>query len=214
MIESMTRGLATSRRLRTTALAIAITILGPTGLAEAQIYRWTDESGATHYTQGIDNVPQRHRSRAVPLDYPQTPAPAPGPADRTPREPTGSATIRFTPGERILVDARINGGIAARLLLDTGADRTLISPRALVAAGVSITRPAATGQISGVTGTAEADGVQIASLEVGEARTGPMLVISHDVNQAGIDGLLGRDFLDQFHVTIDSRSGLVTLAPR
>jgi hypothetical protein len=41
-----------------------------------------------------------------------------------------------------------------------------------------------------------------------------MLVISHDVNQAGIDGLLGRDFLDQFNVTIDSRSGLVTLAPR
>src|SRR5262245_64059407 len=210
----MTRGLATSRRLRTTVLAITIAVLGPSGLAYAQIYRWTDESGATHYTQSIDNVPQRHRPRAVPLEYRNNPAQAPGPADEAPREPTGGTTIRFTPGQRILVDARINGGMAARLLLDTGADRTLISPRALVAAGVSITRPAATGQISGVTGTSEADGVQIRSEEVGEARTGPMLVISHDVNQAGIDGLLGRDFLDQFHVTIDSRSGLVTLAPR
>jgi hypothetical protein len=104
--------------------------------------------------------------------------------------------------------------VSARLLLDTGADRTLVSPRTLVAAGVSLVRPVATGQMVGVTGGTDVPVVRIGSLEVGEARVGAMLVLSHHVNQSGIDGLLGRDFLEQFHVTIDSRSGLVTIAPK
>jgi len=29
-----------------------------------------------------------------------------------------------------------------------------------------------------------------------------------------VDGLLGRDFLDQFKVSIDSDTGIVTLAPK
>jgi len=29
-----------------------------------------------------------------------------------------------------------------------------------------------------------------------------------------LDGLLGRDFLDQFRVSIDSDSGVATLAPK
>jgi hypothetical protein len=39
-------------------------------------------------------------------------------------------------------------------------------------------------------------------------------VISHDIEQEGVDGLLGRDFLDQFKVSIDSREGVVTLGPK
>jgi hypothetical protein len=55
--------------------------------------------------------------------------------------------------------------------------------------------------------------VAIESLEVGQARIGRMVVASYDVAGAG-DGLLGRDFLDRFTVTIDSTNGVVTLAPK
>jgi hypothetical protein len=48
---------------------------------------------------------------------------------------------------------------------------------------------------------------------VGEARVGRMQVASYDVSGAG-DGLLGRDFLDRFNVTIDSTNGVVTLSPK
>jgi predicted aspartyl protease len=108
----------------------------------------------------------------------------------------------------------VNGSHSVRLLLDTGADRTLISPRALVAAGVSLTRGSMTGSISGVTGTADVQAVALDSLEVGEARVGRLRVISYDMNQSGYDGLLGRDFLEQFNVSIDSSRGLVSIAPR
>ncbi len=185
-------------------LAVAVTP------AVAQVYRWTDERGVPHYADGIESVPERFRGGAVSLGYRNQPSSPPS-AGVSAAAPT---VIRFTPGGPILVDARINGGASARLLLDTGADRTLIAPRALVAAGVAISRTGTAAQLVGVTGTAVARGVPIDSLEVGEARVGRMIVISHDLNQSGLDGLLGRDFLNQFHVAIDSTTGTITLSPR
>ena len=40
------------------------------------------------------------------------------------------------------------------------------------------------------------------------------MVISHDIEQEGVDGLLGRDFLEQFKVALDSESGVATLSPK
>ena len=53
------------------------------------------------------------------------------------------------------------------------------------------------------------------SLQVGGARVGPLQVSSHDA-QLGRDaqGLLGRDFLNHFRVTIDNTKGIVELTPR
>lgn len=194
------------------AAALVAAALGP---AEAQIYRWTDERGTSHYVDGLDNVPERYRSQAAPLGLRNKPAP---PASKTEGAgdgaPAGGATIRFTPGKPIFVDARVNGTAPVRLVLDTGADRTLLSPRALAAAGVSLTRGTRSGQIVGVTGTAEIQVVVIDSLEVGAARVGRLAVSAHDMSDPGHDGLLGRDFLDQFNVSIDSGRGVVTLTPK
>jgi len=57
------------------------------------------------------------------------------------------------------------------------------------------------------------DAVWVNSVEVGEARVGPLLIIAHDADLKDADGLLGRDFLANFNVTIDSREKVVTLAP-
>ena len=46
------------------------------------------------------------------------------------------------------------------------------------------------------------------------ARVGPLTVIVHDVGLADIDGLLGRDVLDRFTLTVDSARGRATLVPR
>jgi Aspartyl protease len=68
--------------------------------------------------------------------------------------------------------------------------------------------------MAGVTGTTDVRRVAIESLAIGEARVARLQVVAHDMDQPGIDGLLGRDFLDQFKVTIDSTIGVVTLAPK
>lgn len=192
------------------ALVLAFALARPTPSA-AQIYRWVDERGNSHYTEGLDSVPERYRRQATPLGFRNAPATPAQPTEKP--VATGGTTLRFAPGERIMAEARINGTAPVRLIVDTGADRTVIAPRALVAAGVAISR-GTRGQMVGATGATDVQGVAIDSLEVGDARVARMIVVSHDINQPGIDGLLGRDFLEQFNVTIDSRRGRVTIAPK
>ena len=194
------------------ALAMA---LGFPPSSDAQIYRWVDEKGTPHFTDGIDNVPDRYRATAVPLGLRNAPAPGPSSSEGKAAVATGTTTIRFPPGQRIMVDVKINGNAEAILMLDTGADRTLISPRALQAAGVQISAPVASGQIMGATGSERIQFVVVNSLEVGDAKVGRMTVGAHNLPTTDVgDGLLGRDFLDQFKVSIDSSKGTVTLAPK
>jgi hypothetical protein len=192
-------------------------VCGAATPASAQIYRWTDERGEVRFSQGINSVPPQARGGAVMMSTPGPPAPsAPEPAE-TPAStaaPAGAARIPFIPGRPIMVSARINGSGTTQLILDTGAQGTVISPTALAALGISY-RNAARGSIRGVTGETSVLAVRIESLEVEGARFGPLMVISHDAGLgSGTDGLLGRDFLDNFIVTIDSSSRIVTLTPK
>lgn len=177
------------------------------GWARAQMYQWEDEQGTVHITNELNSIPEPFRSRArfVPASPMAPPAP--------PQKPPGITRIPFTPGFPILVSAAINGTGPVTLILDTGADRTMVSPLALWRLGIS-TVNAPRAEIKGVTGTGQADVVQVTSVEVGEARAGPLLIISHDANLKQADGLLGRDFLEWFTVTIDAKEGVVTLTPR
>jgi hypothetical protein len=190
-------------------------LLGSPWSATAQIYRWMDAQGQVHYSQGVDSVPEASRSRAAAVGE-DRPAPPPEPAPTvagTPPEGTGE--VRFTPGQPIMVAARVNGSGSVQLMLDTGAARTVISPTALTALGVSY-EGSQHGTLQGVTGDAEVEAVKVDSIEVGGAKHGPLLVISHDTGFGSDrgDGLLGRDFLDSFTLTIDNTAGLLTLTPK
>jgi hypothetical protein len=202
------------RRLALLLTAILLVLPWPAP-ADAQIYRWVDDNGVPHFADGIDSVPGPYRSKAVPLGMKNAPAPPPAPAGAPgPKPASGEATIRFTPGQRIMVDVRVNGNADAKLLLDTGSDKTLISPRALQAAGVRITGPTTTAEVAGATGRGQMQFVDVDSLEIGEARVGRMSVGSQDLPVEGGDGVLGRDFLDQFNMNIDAGKGVVTLSPK
>jgi len=173
--------------------------------ARAQVYRWVDEQGTIHFSSGLERVPERHRGGARPLQG-AVDEPAPGVSG------SGLARIAFTPGAPILVSVRINGAGPVTLVLDTGADRTLVAPAALRAVGIG---PEATArlEVRGVAGTAQAEVVDVSLIEVAGARVGPLRIIAHDAGIPQAQGLLGRDFLGRFHVTIDSQAGVVTLAP-
>lgn len=203
------------RRAALIGLSLTLLVAALPLSASAQIYRYTDERGQNTYVDGLQNVPERYRSVAVPLGMQNAPAaPAAAAAATTPAK-AGAAIIKYTPGQRIMVDVKINGAFTTSLLLDTGADKTLISPRALLAAGVPITKPVATGSIQGATGTDKIDYVVVDSLEVGAARVGKLTVASYELSGTGAgDGLLGRDFLDQFRMTVDAAKGEVHLDPK
>lgn len=199
------------RRAGWVVLAL-VTALGTTTPAAAQYFRWTDERGNPHYGESLDAIPERYRERAVPLGYRNTPASAEASTSPATRE----TVIRFTPGDHIIVDALVNGSTSARLILDTGAGSTLISPRVLAAAGVSLTRGTVKARTRGVASGTDVDVqlVRIDSLAVGDARAGRMVVSAYEMQMTDVDGLLGQDFLSRFSVQIDPTAGVVKLSPK
>ena len=195
--------------MRVDRLVGVVALLLVPAVAPAQVYRWADnDDGTLHFTNTYERVPEPHRGEVGP-PIPVSPEPVAPP----PASPSGAVTrIPYTPGSPIFVSASIGGAGSVTLILDTGADRTMVSPGALGRLGIPIAdgQPA---QIKGVTGTTQGSTVQVASVEIGQAKVGPLRIVVHDADLRG-DGLLGRDFLEHFTVTIDSKERQVTLVPK
>ena len=187
-------------------LALGLLSLSTPGAAHAELYRWTDSDGTVHYTTDASTIPPEFRNSATdigsPTPGPELPVTSPAPA---------GAVIPYGDGP-LIIDASLNG-VPLRLLVDTGADRTLISPTALARAGVDVTTGTPV-QIRGVTGDAAATLVAVPRLDLAGTRVGPLAVIAHALGGDSIDGLLGRDVLDSFTVTVDPVSRRATLVPR
>jgi hypothetical protein len=193
--------------MRAPLIALVGSLLLLPDVTAAQMYRWQDSRGTVHYSNAPEHFPGLRRARTEPDSRP-------GPMPEDHAVPSlGTARIPFMPGSPILVTARVAGGGPITLMLDTGADRTMIAPHVLTRLGIS-TADAPQAEIRGVTGTGYGQAVYVASVEVGDARVGPLRIIAHDADLERVDGLLGRDFLEHFTVTIDARERIVTLAPR
>jgi hypothetical protein len=183
--------------------------------AAGELYRWTDAQGTEHYTADLASIPPAFRDSATLLNAPQARPIAPPAASAPPaNEPVA---LKVSPGAPITVEARLND-VPLTLIVDTGADRTVISPEVIERAGLGggAGRPV---QVIGVTGTSTATLVTLPLLDVAGARIGPIVVVAHALppNFRGsdtIDGLLGRDVLDAFTLSVDTASGRATLTPR
>src|SRR2546430_7950639 len=79
---------------------------------------------------GLRNAPATTPAAPVAPGRPGLAPLGPGTAPGAPKP--GGTSIKYTPGQRIMVDVKVNGTASANLLLDTGADKTMINPRVLV----------------------------------------------------------------------------------
>lgn len=193
---------------RPVALGAALAALLGGGPSEATLYRWVDAEGVVRYTNVLERIPPAFQAAAERV---ATPRPRAAPED-APAGAAGDPTVVPWSGGPIRAAAALNG-VPLVLLVDTGADRTVIAPAALLRAGVDPTagRPV---ELQGVTGAAPAREVRVLRLDVAGASVGPLTVVAHDVEVPGVDGLLGRDVLELFTLTVDPAAGRAVLAPR
>jgi clan AA aspartic protease (TIGR02281 family) len=173
------------------------------------MYRWVDEQGHTYLT---DTPP---KSNAGFQEYKVYQPNAPDhPAEPHAQPPTGPASVKMTatkPGGTVVVDVLLNRRVTAPMLLDTGADFTVLtkqtardlrlpspdqlSKREFKTAGGAVNFPIATLQSLRV-GTAEAQDVEVAI----------------DTDGRMTIGLLGMTFLRHFKITVDHERGQITFA--
>lgn len=179
-----------------------------TGLSD--IYYWIDDQGIQNYTARLESVPEEYRSKAQLLSLPPAPV---APPELKPSPPIrGTTKIPFSPDSPVLVQARINGLGPFTLILDTGAEATIISPSVLSMLGLS-SENAPPVTLKSVTGMGYASRVWVDFIEVGETRVGPLLIAVYEADLKRAVGLLGRDFLSHLKVTIDAKEKMVTLTP-
>jgi len=176
--------------------------------AAAELYQWTDADGVRHYTSDPDSIPEEYRPGARDLGSPRV---REAPAGQAGSDPD-TGMMRFRSGAPIVAAVAING-VGLRLMVDTGADRTVISPAAAERTGLGAAGDRQV-RVLGVAGSAMAGELLVAQMEVAGARVGPLRVIVLDTPADSLDGLLGRDVLDYFTLTIDGTAGRATLVPR
>jgi predicted aspartyl protease len=125
-----------------------------------------------------------------------------------------SVTIDTT-GSMVFVPALVNG-LNARLLLDTGAGKTIIRPQLAQLAGIEPGREAPLAQIS-VAGGGQLSVplVRAGTLSINEAAVLAIEIGVYEVvpDLPDVDGILGSDYLSHFTVTIDRQKGTLLLVP-
>lgn len=105
------------------------------------------------------------------------------------------------------------GSAVLRLALDTGATSTLISSGALVATGYDPALAPARVQVTTGSGIEFAPRLQVQRIEALGTSRSQFEVLAHTLpTSAGVDGLLGLDFMRGGVLTIDFRTGLISLA--
>ena len=116
----------------------------------------------------------------------------------------------------VFVAATVNGGPSALLIVDTGAEWTILTPRLLRRLGVVVPAGALKRKIRVVGGqTLDVPFVKIATIRVGEAMVKGQEIGVYEIHpdEPVIDGLLGGDFLQRFRVTVDRTAKQMRLEP-
>jgi len=182
--------------------------------AYAEIYKWIDGNGRVHFTDTIAGVPPEYRDRIEEkASLPPTPPRviSERPAMALPSTPPHYAVSLQRDGNMMLVEALVSGAVRTRLLLDTGAEFTVLSTAAARRLALNLSN-AAVIPLRSASGVFFAPLIKVRSITVGEAAVYDVEVIIHDATP-GLDGLLGMSFLDNFLVTISTSKERLILTP-
>ncbi|MFZ5861494.1 MAG: aspartyl protease family protein [Nitrospirota bacterium] len=223
----------TTGRSTFSALALLAALTAPFIAAGADIFTWTDERGTIHFSDSTSDVPARYRHsiKAKQFGPDDTSPPANAPAapqlsddDEEMAPPAGSqAPVAQTRkrfevpyqayegnAKRLLVSARFNDRVTARMILDTGAPRSLISMNVANDLGLlDDDQGQLVVAIGGIGGSTTAIRTVINSIQIGGARIEFVPVeISKSISDA-FEGLIGMDFLGDYSMSVDPTKRLV-----
>jgi predicted aspartyl protease len=137
----------------------------------------------------------RASAQAPPLSVSPSASPAPAP-------PLYDARAQADHIGRILVPFRVNGQGPFRFVLDTGANRTVLTPRLIEMLGLQVAHDSRV-TMSGVTGSASVPTVDVSEVKAGEVVLSRQQLPVADSLSDDVDGILGVDALGDTRVIVD-----------
>ena len=203
------------RRVFHLSWVILLLALAP---AYAEIYKWVDRDGRVHFSDTLAGIPPEYRDRIEEkVGLTSTLRSNPAPQRVLPeRRSSAPAPLSYAvplrrDGNAMLVEALVGGTVRTRLLLDTGAEFTVLSTVAARRLALNLEN-AAVIPLRSASGVFFAPMLKVQSIAVGDAVAYDVEVIVHDATP-GLDGLLGMSFLDNFLVTISTSDERLILTP-
>ena len=186
--------------------------------ADAEIYKWIDRDGRVHFADTIAGIPPEYRDHieekvsltSTPRSDPAPQRVPPARLSMTPAPLSYSVPMRRY-GNAMLVEALVGSTVRTRLLLDTGAELTVLSTAAARRLALNL-GSAAVIPLRSASGVFFAPIIRVQSMTVGDATAYDVEVVVHDATP-GLDGLLGMSFLDNFLVTISTSDERLILTP-
>ncbi|HHJ16813.1 MAG TPA: TIGR02281 family clan AA aspartic protease [Gammaproteobacteria bacterium] len=116
-------------------------------------------------------------------------------------------------GNHFIVDARPAEAHSLRLLIDTGASLTILTPAALEQRGIRYQNTGRSRIFNTANGPVRAPVYRLDALSVGDWQVNQLEIGVLELGGSGIDGLLGMNFLSHFQFFIDQNKALLRLAP-
>ncbi len=117
-------------------------------------------------------------------------------------------------GNNLLTNVLFNNQTYGRLLLDTGASLTVISPELLQELSLDVRAPLRKAWFNTANGVVEAPIFMIQRLSLGGQTVDQIEVAVMNLNNQNINGLLGMNFLQHFRFSIDHQNNVLYLSPR
>ena len=212
-------------------VGLLVTLLIPFHFAsqgEAAIFSYKDEKGAIHFTDDLSKIPEEFRENDKGFRKHKeerrstTPASVPAPI-RTPAVPieipgvilnSGEVQVPLIPvsGGNFLVDIILNGGVKARLMLDTGASFITLSEEIGQKLGIFNSGASAEMPFNTAGGEEWMPLVALRTVNAGSAQS-QLVEASIGKHIKDIDGLLGMSFLGDYRFEIDRTNKRLTLKP-
>jgi clan AA aspartic protease (TIGR02281 family) len=192
-------------RLAFWALLVSCTSTA-TAVSAGEMYRWVDEQGRIHLT---DTPPPSKRDRQDLKVYKPGEASPQTEGGGTSAAEAGSAKLTPTkPGGVVVVDAVLNRRLTVPLMLDTGADFTVLTKQVAQELRLLALDRLPKLQFGTAGGTVNFPIATLQFLRVGGAEARDVAVAIDTGGHMPV-GLLGMSFLRHFKMTIDHQRGQV-----
>ena len=189
--------------------------------ADAEIYKWVDDKGTTHYAEDISSVPLKHRKglkqiKEIPLSETAKPIEPLTPAgkDRLQNKalvklPESYIIHASRYGEHFLVSATINSGKKLNFMVDTGATLIALTPKQAKQLNIDTGPNVPKAPFNTANGLSWQPLVVLDSVMIGSA---VVRDVEASVMQSDSDvGLLGMSFLGEFRISFNNMESTITL---